>query len=252
MEIIKKIKRMPIANTQKDKILKVLNVFETGSTEGKYDNISIYKDGTVNGQKVYQITYGRSQTTEYGNLKRLIELYISRKWKLADAFKPYVNKIGKSPSLRTNVAFKKLLKQAANEDTIMRTTQDEFFDMYYYQPGFNWFAGQKFTHALSLLVIYDSFIHSGGIPDFLRKRFAERTPFNGGNEQTWIKQYVDTRHEWLRTHSNTILQKTIYRTNCLKNQIKNNNWDLAKAINANGTIIAWLKKKKYSLRHVLA
>lgn len=70
---------MPIANTQKDKILKVLNVFETGSTEGKYDNISIYKDGTVNGQKVYQITYGRSQTTEYGNLKRLIELYISRK-----------------------------------------------------------------------------------------------------------------------------------------------------------------------------
>jgi hypothetical protein len=44
---------MPTTPTQKDKILKVLNVFETGSTQGKYDNISIYKDGTVNGQKVY-------------------------------------------------------------------------------------------------------------------------------------------------------------------------------------------------------
>lgn len=228
---------MPITTTQKDKILKVLNVFETGSTQGKYDNISIYKDGTVNGQKVYQITYGRSQTTEYGNLKRLIELYITRNGIFAGAFKPYVNKIGKVPSLRTDVAFKKLLKQAANEDLIMRTTQDEFFDMYYYQPAFNWFAGQKFTTALSLLVIYDSYIHSGSIPDFLRKKFAERTPFNGGNEQTWIKQYVDVRHKWLSEHSNTILQKTIYRTNCFKNQIKNNNWDLAKDINANGIIV---------------
>lgn len=228
---------MPITPTQKDKILKVLNVFETGTTQGKYDNISIYKDGTVNGQKVYQITYGRSQTTEYGNLKRLIELYITRNGLFANAFKPYVNKIGKVPSLRTDVTFKKLLKQAANEDLIMRTTQDEFFDMYYFQPAFNWFAGQKFMSALSLLVIYDSFIHSGGIPDFLRKQFAERTPFNGGNEQAWIKQYVDARHKWLSTHSNTILQKTIYRTNCFKNQIKNNNWDLSKDINVNGVIV---------------
>ena len=44
---------MPIKPTQKDKILKVLNVFETGTIQGKYDNISIYMDGTVNGQKVY-------------------------------------------------------------------------------------------------------------------------------------------------------------------------------------------------------
>lgn len=228
---------MSITSIQKQKIIQVLNVFETGSKEGKYDNISVYKDGTVNGQKVYQITYGRSQTTEFGNLKRLIELYITRNGKFANDFKPFVSKIGKSPSLRTNNNFRTLLKRSAKEDIIMRNTQDEFFEMYYYQPAYNWFVGQKFKDALSLLVIYDSFIHSGGMPIFLRQRFAERTPFNGGNEQKYIKQYVEVRHDWLKNHSNKILQKTIYRTQCFKNQINATNWDLSKQINANGIII---------------
>ncbi|HQE12100.1 MAG TPA: chitosanase [Flavipsychrobacter sp.] len=229
---------MAITSIQKNKILRVINVFETGVPDGKYDSISIYKDGTVNGVKVYQITYGRSQTTEFGNLKRMLELYISRNGMFAAPFRKFMSKIGKLPSLKDNVEFKSLLKTAAKQDVIMRQTQDEFFDIYYYQPAFNWFAGQQFTSALSMLVIYDSFIHSGSIPLFLRQKFAERTPLNGGDEKNWIKQYVDVRHNWLKTHSNTILQKTIYRTQCFKNQIKTNNWDLAQTIVANGTPIS--------------
>lgn len=229
---------MAITSIQKNKILRVINVFETGVPDGKYDSISIYKDGTVNGVKVYQITYGRSQTTEFGNLKRMLELYISRNGMFAAPFRKFMSKIGKLPSLKDNVEFKSLLKAAAKQDAIMRQTQDEFFDIYYYQPAFNWFAGQQFTSALSMLVIYDSFIHSGSIPLFLRQKFAERTPLNGGDEKNWIKQYVDVRHNWLKTHSNTILQKTIYRTQCFKNQIKTNNWDLAQTIVANGTPIS--------------
>lgn len=229
---------MAITSIQKNKILRVINVFETGTPDGKYDSISIYKDGTVNGVKVYQITYGRSQTTEFGNLKRMLELYISRNGLYAAQFRKFMSKIGKLPSLKDNVEFKSLLKTAARQDAIMRQTQDEFFDIYYYQPAFNWFAGQQFTSALSMLVIYDSFIHSGSIPLFLRQKFAERTPLNGGDEKNWIKQYVDVRHNWLKTHPNTILQKTIYRTQCFKNQIKTNNWDLTQTIIANGTSIS--------------
>lgn len=229
---------MAITSIQKNKILRVINVFETGTPDGKYDSISIYKDGTVNGVKVYQITYGRSQTTEFGNLKRMLELYISRNGLYAAQFRKFMSKIGKLPSLKDNVEFKSLLKTAARQDAIMRQTQDEFFDIYYYQPAFNWFAGQQFTSALSMLVIYDSFIHSGSIPLFLRQKFAERTPLNGGDEKNWIKQYVDVRHNWLKTHPNTILQKTIYRTQCFKNQIKTNNWDLTQTIIANGTPIS--------------
>lgn len=231
---------MAIAPIQKSKILKIINVFETGKPEGVYDSISIYKDGPViNGERISQITYGRSQTTEYGNLRRLIELYIARGGVFAYEFSPFVTKIGgKNKSLRTNATFKSLLKRAAREDVVMRQAQDELFEIYYFQPAYIWFDGHKFTKALSLLVIYDSFIHSGSILGFLRQRFAERPPLNGGNERKWIEQYVAARHEWLRTHTNTILRNTVYRTRCFKTQISNGNWDLAQPVNANGVVIA--------------
>jgi len=107
----------------------------------------------------------------------------------------------------------------------------------YYQPAFNWFASFKFTQALSLLVIYDSHIHSGGVPGFLRERFAEPVPKNGGNEQAWIKAYVNARHDWLATNSRKVLRNTIYRTQTFKTAIAKNNWDLALPVNANGTIV---------------
>ncbi len=229
---------MAITVQQKRRILQVLNVFETGKPEGVYNNISIYKDGpVVNGAQVYQITYGRSQTTEFGNLPRLITQYIADDGLFATDFKRYTARLGKQPSLRDDMAFRALLKRAAIEDPKMRSAQDVFFDIYYYQPAVQWFTSNGFTDALSLLVIYDSQIHSGGIPAFLRKRFAERVPVNGGDGRKWISEYVRVRHEWLKTHTNPILQKTIYRTQCLKNQIAAGNWDLAKPINANGTVI---------------
>src|SRR5690242_7775595 len=113
---------MPITPAQKSKILRIINVFETGKPDGVYDAISIYKDGpTVNGEKIRQITYGRSQTTEYGNLKRLIELYMDRGGVLSNGFRPYLPKIGgRNKSLHTDLEFKQLLKRAAREDAIMR------------------------------------------------------------------------------------------------------------------------------------
>ena len=228
---------MPITQQQKTKILQVVNVFETGTIEGDYANISIYADGpTVNGAKVKQITYGRSQTTEFGNLKALLQQYVATPGALyAATIQPYINSVGKHPSLHTNAAFKKALKDAGKLDPIMLTVQDSFFDQLYYQPAITWFTGMKFTTALSLLVIYDSFIHSGGILSFLRERFTEEVPKNGGDEKKWIKQYVNVRHEWLANHSNTILRNTIYRTECFKDAIAKSNWDLVKTLKANGT-----------------
>lgn len=219
-----------ITNKQKTKILQVINVFETGSKDGKYDTLVIYADGK-NGSR--QITYGRSQTTEQGNLKALIQMYITRNGIFATQLKVFVNKIGQE-SLVDNTAFKNLLRRSAREDIIMRTCQDDFFDILYYKPAFQFFQSNRFTTALSLLVIYDSFIHSGGVPSFLRERFAEKIPVNGGDEKKWITQYVNTRHLWLANHSRKILRNTIYRTECFKNQIANNNWDLSKEIIANG------------------
>jgi hypothetical protein len=46
-----------------------------------------------------------------------------------------------------------------------------------------WFKKNGFTLPLSMLVIYDSYIHSGGIRNDLRKRFAEWVPAEGRNEK---------------------------------------------------------------------
>ena len=220
-----------ITNSSKKKIQQIINVFETGSIDGKYGTISKYKDGP-NGIK--QITYGRSQTTEFGNLKRLVELYIQKGGTNAAGLVKYVSKIGKQPSLVTDEIFISLLKDSGNNDPIMKECQDEFFDSYYYHPALIWFEGYGFKEPLSLLVIYDSFIHSGGVKDYLRQRFPERPPKFGGDEKKWIAQYVDVRHLWLKNHKRKILNGTIYRTQCFKNQIKNDNWDLKSPVIANG------------------
>ena len=43
------------------------------SRGGKYGAISIFEDGP---NDIRQITYGRSQTTEYGNLRELVQMYV--------------------------------------------------------------------------------------------------------------------------------------------------------------------------------
>ena len=219
-----------ITANQKLKITQVINVFETGSKSGKYDTLVVYPDGKNNSR---QITFGRSQTTEQGNLKTLLQLYIDKKGKFYESFKPFIADLGKKP-LHENLKFKNLLRKSARQDEIMRTSQDEFFDKLYYQPALHFFKKNLFTQALSMLVIYDSFIHSGSVPAFLRERFPENIPLNGGNEKKWMQQYVETRHNWLENHSRAILRKTIYRTQCFKNQIINNNWSLSQEILANG------------------
>lgn len=230
---------MSITISQKRKILQVVNVFETGKPEGDYANISLYKDGPKgpDGDPIRQITYGRSQTTEFGNLKTLLKQYVDASGMFAQNIAPFVPKMGKLPSLSGDTELIKILKKAGKEDPIMVNVQDSFFDSLYYQPAFSWFSGMKFTLPLSLLIIYDSFIHSGGVPVFLRERFVEAVPKNGGDEKSWVKAYTDTRHQWLSNHSRPLLRKTTYRTICFKNSIQDENWNLAKLINANGTLI---------------
>lgn len=219
-----------ISADNKQRILSVVNIFETGTPDGNYADISIFNDGKGNTR---QITFGRSQTTEQGNLKELVQAYIANKGMFANDFKPYVDKIGVTP-LVDNDDFKALLKRSAQEDETMIKTQDAFFDKVYYQPALKFFTDNGFTYPLSMLVIYDSYIHSGRILDFLRQRFAESPPAKGGDEKAWIKAYVKTRHEWLAGKPEP-LSKTIYRTEVFSVAIAAGDWNLGSPLVANGT-----------------
>lgn len=221
------------ASFPKDKIQKIINVFETGSIVTNYSSVFVFADGP---NSIRQITLARG-FTEFGNLKAVVERYAAANGVYSSQFKSYVGRIGKQPSLNGNKLFTDLLKKAG-ECPVMRQIQDDVFDERYWIPANKFFKDNGFKENLSLLVIFDSYLHSGSILGFLRKRFSERPPSGGGSEKKWIEQYVNTRHNWLATHSRTILRGTVYRTNCFKQQIASGNWDLTQPVRANGTLVA--------------
>jgi len=228
-----------ITPSVKRKIEQVINAFETSSAEGNYFTLVKLKDFSdpETHTRIQQVTFGRSQTTEFGHLKTLVQDYIDCNGIHADSLKPFLLKIGKKPSLATNDIFCNALKNAGKNDPIMKTCQDQLFDAKYYQPAQAWFTANGFKFPLSLLVIYDSKIHSGSILPFLRKKFTTEIPASGGNEKEWITNYVNARHNWLANHSDALLQKTVYRTICFKEQIQQENWDLSQSIKAHGVKI---------------
>ena len=77
-----------------NKIVQVLNVWETGSKEGNYGAYVTYADFTYKGNNYRQITYGKSQTTEFGNLKKLLQMYINNDGTYKDELAPYIDRIG--------------------------------------------------------------------------------------------------------------------------------------------------------------
>jgi len=76
---------MDLSPDQKRLIERFVNVFETGTPDGDYGLISIYADGP---HDIRQITYGRSQTTEYGNLRELVQRYVAANGLLASISAP--------------------------------------------------------------------------------------------------------------------------------------------------------------------
>jgi len=229
---------MNITAEQKRRISEVVSIFETGKKEGDYANVSIHRDWQVGDKRLPQITYGKMQTTESGNLKHLLTIYADLNGFHADELRPYLPQMGKQPSMHENARLLDILRDAGRNDPLMVTAQNIFFDRYYWEPALKWSIDNGFTEALSMLVIFDSFIHSGRILEFLRKRFPAVPPSKGGTDHEWIGQYVEARHQWLLNHSDALLRKTVYRTRCFMEQMETGNWDLSKPISANGIIIS--------------
>jgi len=218
-----------ITPEQKNLMRKIINCFENGRTETDYSSIYIYKDGP-NDIRALTLGFG---LTEYGNLKTLIKNYIDAAGVFAEDFRKYVNLIGRIP-LTDNKAFIELLVKSAKLDPIFRQCQDAIFELMYFAPAIAYFNKGGYKEILSAMIILDSFIHSGSMPSFLVSRFPERSPANGGDEKTWMKQYVATRRSWLSKHSRTILRKTVYRMAFFEAQFNKNNWSLNLPLNANG------------------
>lgn len=212
---------MNLEARQRRFIQRIVHTFETGRPEGRYDALVRQPDGP--GGRV-QISYGVSQATEQGGLRALLRAYCAAPDRRVPELDAYVARVGRAP-LANDTRFVALLRQAA-QDPVMRATQDAFFETAYLHPALAWGDGRGFTRPLSALVIYDSFIHSGGILMFLRRRFAERPPAQGGDEGAWIQAYLETRHNWLQGHRNRLVRNSAYRTRDMLREVARENWDL--------------------------
>lgn len=228
---------MRLSAEQERKAKQVLNILETGTAEGRYDDITILGDGPSDRA---QITFGRSQTTEWGNLRTLIQRYYDapdENISISGQLAKFLPEIGVR-SLVTNEEFKRLLRLAAQTDPVMKRVQDQFFDDVYWLPSQRWCINWGFQTALAALVAYDSWIQSGGVLNVIRQRFPEVPPIRGGEERAWIHAYVLERQTWLATHFKKEVPKTIYRTRMLMREIFRGNWDLAMPIRTQGVVVS--------------
>jgi chitosanase len=211
-----------ITELQKKIAQAIVNIFETGTVEGDYANVTSVK-GDLGG-----LTYGRSQTTLMsGNLFTLIKMYCdANQAEFADDLRPYLDELkAKDISLNNNQTLHNLLRKAGRE-LIMEKTQDTFFDEVYWQPAVTSANKINVQTALGMAVVFDSIVHGS----WSRRRNDTNTKFGSLSElgeKKWIKHYVDVRREWLKnSNPSTLLPKTVYRMDALKDLINNNNWDL--------------------------
>jgi chitosanase len=117
-----------------------------------------------------------------------------------------------------------LLKRAAS-DRAMQESQDRFFADRYMRPALLKWREVGFKTPLSAAVIYDSYIHSGGLNLMARtvKSYGNPTTLN---EREWIAGYVVTRKAWLEEHPNELLHRTAVRMRTFERLIESGNWDL--------------------------
>lgn len=234
---------------QKEAAQGIIAVFETGglpSIKG-YGTVTLLK-GDSGG-----LTYGIHQTTiNSGNLYLLIKDYCENpNAKFADQLRPYLNGLRtKSGGLATDVKFKALLKQAGLDDEVMREVQDAFFDRVYWDKATYTADQLGIKTALGTAVIYDSQIHGSWAK--IRDRVIKKvgTPEQAG-EFAWIKAYNEERFNWLNTHPNSLLRKTVYRQKAFRTLIQGADWSLRLPFNfqSNGTVFKFTVDS-LGLKHV--
>jgi len=210
-----------LTELQKKTCQAIVNIFETGTVQGDYSNVTVLRGDTGH------LTYGRSQTTlASGNLFILLKDYCDTPGaEYAQELAGYLEKLSnRDIGLDSDNAFRSLLRDAGS-DPVMKLVQDGFFDRIYWQPALKSATNEGIKTPLGVGVVYDSHIH-GSWQLILKKTNSKLGTVVSAGEKVWIAGYVDLRKNWLATHSNKILHKTVYRMDTFLNLIAQNQWDL--------------------------
>lgn len=199
----------------------ILNLFETGSVVGRYGSVTVLAGDTG------QLTFGRSQTTlGSGNLALLVAQYVANPAaRFGARLAPFLPRLqARDAALNAHELLKNILRATA-DDPVMRDVQDSFFDETYWKPALRASSSLGIGLPLGVAIVYDGHIH--GAWRLIRDRVNQAIGRpSQSTEQAWLRRYVQTRREWLATHSNTLLRKTVNRMDSFGRLIELNNWGL--------------------------
>ena len=199
----------------------IVNIFETGSPQGEYGQVTLLAGDSGH------LTYGRAQTTlGSGNLYLLVKDYCeAEEARYATPLQAYLQRLkNHDTSLDHESALRQLLQEAGS-DPVMHQVQDHFFDRVYWDPAVTAAQALGISTALGTAVVYDSTVHGAWKP--MRDRtIAQAGKLSSVGEKLWVGHYVDIRREWLATHDNLLLRKTVYRMDAFRKLIAQANWDL--------------------------
>jgi chitosanase len=194
----------------------IISIFETGKPSGNYAALAVLNDGAG-------ISYGIKQFTHRsGSLLQVVEKYLASNAaagrETIESRLPLLKRSTKFAidTLASDARFKQALKGAATTKE-MRDAQDSVATERYMAKAVAECRALGLSLPLSLAVVFDSVVHGSwlSLSGHLGPVF---------DEKTWIKDYVEHRHEWLKGIPR--LKTTAYRTTFFKDQISRNNWQL--------------------------
>jgi chitosanase len=198
----------------------IVNLFETGEVLGDYGAVTVLEGDSGH------LTYGRSQTTlGSGNLAQLIERYCSHAAaRFGDRLRPWLPGLkARDLKLDRDLKLHNVLRACA-DDPVMRDVQDRFFDDTYWEPAVRAAGKMGIDLPLGVAIVYDSWVHGSWGP--MRSKTNLGGNMQQSGQQAWLSRYVATRREWLATHPNTLLRKTVYRMDAFKWLIDQGYWGL--------------------------
>ena len=210
----------------------IVNIFETGSPYGDYGKVTLLPGDSGH------LTYGRSQTTlASGNLYLLVKAYCDEpQTEFAEELVGYLARLEEIDlSLDRDLRFRQLLREAGH-DPVMHAVQDGFFDRVYWNPACHAAGLTGIECELGVAVVYDSFIH-GSWNHVKKLTDQEAGELKDIGETHWIAEYVAVRRNWLATHPNSLLHRTVYRMDSFRQIISTGNWTLELPFVVRGVMI---------------
>lgn len=210
----------------KSTIESIVQIFETGKLSG-----ASYGTVTYAPSDAGMISYGKHQASlASGNLYLLLRAYADAPGALASEVSKYLDRCkAADPSLNRDAGFRSVLSRAG-DDPLMWSSQDATFDKLFWDPASREYARLGFSLALSMGVIYDSYIH--GSYSLIRSRvFA-----SSSDEKAWVREYIANRRAWFVSKGG-LLAKCVYRMDSFTDLIGKGNWDLSVPLSVRGITI---------------